>query len=62
LIAWLLKRELIAKVTDEIKKAARDSEPLDEPKRSAQGVALLEQMMEVERSDGVIFSRVLLLT
>jgi hypothetical protein len=51
LVAWLFKRELIAKVTDEIRKAARDSEALDEPKRSAQETALIEQMMDCERSE-----------
>ncbi|WP_157450481.1 hypothetical protein [Bradyrhizobium sp. ARR65] len=48
LVAWLFKRELIAKVTDEIKQAARDGEALDEAKRATE---LREQMMECERAE-----------
>jgi hypothetical protein len=46
LFVWLFERELIAKVTAEIKQVARDGEALDGPKRAAQETVLLEQTME----------------
>jgi hypothetical protein len=51
LFVWLFERELIAKVTAEIKQAARDGEALDGPKRAAQETALLEQTMDCERAE-----------
>jgi hypothetical protein len=51
LVAWLFKNELIAKVADEIKQAARDSEALDRARLVALDAALLEQMMDCEWSD-----------
>jgi hypothetical protein len=51
LVAWLFERELIAKITAEIKQAARDGEALDEQKRGAQETTLLEQMMACERAE-----------
>ena len=51
LVAWLFKRELIAKVTAEIGLVARDGEALDEQQRAAQETTLLEQMMDCERAE-----------
>jgi hypothetical protein len=51
LVAWIFERELIAKVTAEIKQAARDGEALDEKQRAAQETALLEQMAECEYAE-----------
>jgi hypothetical protein len=51
LMMWLFKRELIAKITAEIKQAARDGEALDESTRAARETELLEQMMDCERAE-----------
>jgi hypothetical protein len=52
LVAWLFKRELIAKVSDEIRRqATRETEALDEVQRQTQEVSLLDQMMDCERSE-----------
>ena len=51
LFAWLFKDQLLARVTAEIKQAARDGEALDEPKRATQEATLLDQMMDCERAE-----------
>jgi hypothetical protein len=51
LVAWLFEDQLIAKVTAEIKQAARDGEALDEKARASQEETLIEQMMDCERAE-----------
>jgi hypothetical protein len=51
LFTWLFERELIAKVTAEIKQASRDSEALDERQRASQEATLLEQIDGCERAE-----------